>query len=122
MGNPQIWGRICPQIWGQIWGIPKFGDKFVPKSVPKKLGNIYGNKIKGLKNNFKALSRTLVIDANAHFKCAIFMRDLRLERAFSYLSLGQRADGALFKYLSVWHLAKEGLATLLAPPKIGQQS
>ena len=78
--------------------------------------------MKGLKNNLKALSSTLVIDANAHFKCAIFMRDLRLERAFSYLSLGQRPDGALFKYLSVWHLAKEGLATLLALPKIGQQS
>ena len=64
----------------------------------------------------------MVIDANAYFKCAIFMRDLRLERAFSYLSLRQRPDGALFKYLSVWHLAKEGLATLLALPKIGQQS
>ena len=61
-------------------------------------------------------------DPNAHFKCAIFMRDLGLEGAFSYLSLRQRPDGALFKYLSVWHLAKEGLATLLALPKIGQQS
>ena len=54
-GIHEIWGRICPKIWGQIWGIPKFGDeyvpkfgdkfgeKFVPKSVLKKLGNIYGS-------------------------------------------------------------------------------
>ena len=40
-GIHEIWGQICPRIWGQIWGIPKFGDKFVPKSVLKKLGNIY---------------------------------------------------------------------------------
>ena len=35
MGIQQIWGRICPEIWGLIWGFTKFGDEFVPKFEDK---------------------------------------------------------------------------------------
>ena len=33
----QIWGQICPKIWGQIWGFTNFGDKFVTE-IGEKFG------------------------------------------------------------------------------------
>ena len=35
LGLHQIWGRICPEIWGLILGFTKFGDEFVPKFEDK---------------------------------------------------------------------------------------